>query len=233
MSDNVRAHQERESIMTKTSRFNYIKRGLVGVCAATMLTGLCAGTAFGGTVTGSVSSANNNFNDGATAGLADASASTAVGLDPSQVDLRISATVPQTVSLAIDNAGTLVLPSDKISIKNTSTLVPLVLKTVSASVPSGAPVKLVASDASPAAGDLILIATPTGGTAIDMSTGVNNGTNKIGVKVGSTDGSLDMTLGGSLGPVNSTLLNSIVNAGGSAINFVNVAWTVAADTATA
>ena len=47
MSDNVRSHQERESIMTKTSRFNYIKRGLVGVCAATMLTGLCAGTAFG------------------------------------------------------------------------------------------------------------------------------------------------------------------------------------------
>lgn len=33
--------------MTKTSRFNYIKRGLVGVCAATMLTGLCAGAAFG------------------------------------------------------------------------------------------------------------------------------------------------------------------------------------------
>ena len=32
--------------MTKTSRFNYIKRGIVGVCAATMLTGLCAGTAF-------------------------------------------------------------------------------------------------------------------------------------------------------------------------------------------
>ena len=37
--------------MTKTSRFNYIKRGLAGVCAATMLTGLCAGTAFGATVT--------------------------------------------------------------------------------------------------------------------------------------------------------------------------------------
>lgn len=33
--------------MTKTSRFNYIKRGVVGVCAATLLTGLCAGTAFG------------------------------------------------------------------------------------------------------------------------------------------------------------------------------------------
>ncbi len=32
--------------MEKTSRFNYIKKGIVGVCAATMLTGLCAGTAF-------------------------------------------------------------------------------------------------------------------------------------------------------------------------------------------
>lgn len=85
MSDNVRAHQERESIMTKTSRFNYIKRGLVGVCAATMLTGLCAGTAFGA--------------------VADQESQTAVQLKTA--DVNISVTVPTSpVAVAVGSNGT-------------------------------------------------------------------------------------------------------------------------------
>ncbi len=83
MSDNVRAHQERESIMTKTSRFNYIKRGLVGVCAATMLTGLCAGTAFG-------ADSDNNTN-----------------VEVTTPSAQLSASVPTSVSVALKNDGTL------------------------------------------------------------------------------------------------------------------------------
>ncbi|WP_278853035.1 hypothetical protein [Gordonibacter pamelaeae] len=96
--------------MTKTSRFNYIKRGLVGVCAATMLTGLCAGTAFGATVTPGV-------NNGAIG--ADNTASTVVS---AQVDGQLSATVPTSLTVAVkSDDGSLVFPEDKkLYIENTS-----------------------------------------------------------------------------------------------------------------
>ncbi|MCB6312358.1 hypothetical protein [Gordonibacter pamelaeae] len=72
--------------MTKTSRFNYIKRGLVGVCAATMLTGLCAGTAF-----------------------ADQSATKIYTLDTSAA--QISVTVPTgNAGASLNAAGALTLP---------------------------------------------------------------------------------------------------------------------------
>lgn len=93
MSDNVRAHQERESIMTKTSRFNYIKRGLVGVCAATMLTGLCAGAAFGDVnVTGGLD----------VTGTSD----TSVVVDKANLTgAQISATVPSSAPVSFSVAG--------------------------------------------------------------------------------------------------------------------------------
>lgn len=104
MSDNVRAHQERESIMTKTSRFNYIKHGLVGVCAATMLTGLCAGAAFAvEPPTIDVPSTASTIQSGGTATTAvKAQAETA----------QISATVPTTVTASVDSTGTLTFPDN-------------------------------------------------------------------------------------------------------------------------
>lgn len=75
--------------MEKTGRFSIIKRGLVGVCAATMLTGLCATPAF--------------------AALTEGNTATTGGVGTSEVtvksDIQISATVPTTIPLTLDSSG--------------------------------------------------------------------------------------------------------------------------------
>lgn len=86
--------------MKKTGRFTIIKQGLVGVCAATMLTGLCAAPAF----------AADGFAAGATGTtpVTDGSASTEVKAESDTI--QISATVPTTVSAAVDANGDLTFP---------------------------------------------------------------------------------------------------------------------------
>ena len=216
--------------MEKTSRFNYIKRGLVGVCAATMLTGLCAAPAFA--ATGSISKDNSNFNDSSNGGLSATTADTAVGIDPAQVDLQISATVPQGVSVGIDNTGALALPTDSIAIKNTSTIVPLVLTTVTINA-TGSPVTLV--DASPAAGQLALTLENASNGNIVLSKGLKDGTVKIPVQSGDVAGSVEYKLTGSMGAATPALFKAIADAqtGNTNANLVSITWTVAADTTTA
>lgn len=208
------------------SKFTGLKKGLVGVCAATLLTGVCAAPAFA--ATGSVDTNTNS----ATGALKDQSATTNVGLDASQVDLQISATVPQNVNVAIDNTGALVLPTDNVSVKNTSTLVPLVLKTVAAKEATGSPITLVSDSASLTSGQfgLTLTSNPAG-TTIDLKNGLTTGTAKIPVNDGSKDGSIDFAVGGHLGSMNSALFKSIVDANATGtIAFVEITWTVAPDT---
>lgn len=92
--------------MEKTSRFNYIKRGLVGVCAATMLTGLCAGTAFAaGDFTGETAEpgTSTQYSDGGTA-------TTEVGVQ-ALTGAQVYATVPTSVTAAVAADGTLTFPN--------------------------------------------------------------------------------------------------------------------------
>ena len=84
--------------MTKTSRFNYIKRGLVGVCAATMLTGLCAGTAF-------ATDAELNATTGA---YGDGSNTTKVS---ATVSSQVSASIPTVVPAYIKTNGEIQFPN--------------------------------------------------------------------------------------------------------------------------
>lgn len=86
--------------MEKTSRFNYIKKGIVGVCAATMLTGLCAGAAFA---------------DVQSAGTAE-SVDSGTGKIATNVSVQsevanISATVPTSVTVSIAPSGALTFPA--------------------------------------------------------------------------------------------------------------------------
>lgn len=86
--------------MEKTSRFNYIKRGIVGVCAATMLTGLCAAPAF--------AAAGFTAGTSGTTNVAGGTASTDVKAESDTI--QISATVPTTVSAAVNANGELTFP---------------------------------------------------------------------------------------------------------------------------
>lgn len=83
--------------MTKTSRFNYIKRGLVGVCAATMLTGLCAGTAFGATGD---------------------PMETPVKIAGDAGGFQISATIPAAIPVAFNESGAFISPDNAKFINN-------------------------------------------------------------------------------------------------------------------
>ena len=87
----------------KTGRFEYVKRGIVGVAAATLLTGLCAVPAFAAdtTITGS----NNTAATG--------SSEVAV-----TATINISATVPTSLPVTITN-DTIAAP-DKFNVSNTT-----------------------------------------------------------------------------------------------------------------
>lgn len=90
--------------MEKTSRFNYIKRGLVGVCAATMLTGLCAAPAFAA----SEVSESRPVDTGTGVASTEVTALTEVG--------NISATVPTKVVLSVAPSGELTFPTNDFKI---------------------------------------------------------------------------------------------------------------------
>lgn len=112
--------------MTKTSRFNYIKRGLVGVCAATMLTGLCAGTAFAaGETYPSVGSDTSSGSTGTTAITAKAT------------DAQIKATIPTQVYVKMNTDGTLQFPSNISITADADNMFGLKVSGVKATVGSG------------------------------------------------------------------------------------------------
>lgn len=224
MSDNVRAHQERESIMTKTSRFNYIKRGLVGVCAATMLTGLCAGAAFAAVP--SIPADTSDTTPGAH-GLADATAKSTVGLDASSVELQISATVPQTIPLGIGADGGLVTPADKVTVKNTS-IVPLKISGITASKAADSPVDLVAQNTSEAG--KVWITLTNASTVIDLSVGTSAGDFKLAAQ----NDTVKFDIAGGMGSLTPAMLGKIKAANGTGvISFADITWTVSVDEATA
>lgn len=70
-------------------RISNLKKGVVGVCAATMLTGLCAVPAFAGTTSGNT----------AVTGGTGASEVTV------KSNVQVSATVPTTIPLVLDSSG--------------------------------------------------------------------------------------------------------------------------------
>lgn len=110
--------------MTKTSRFNYIKRGLVGVCAATMLTGLCAGTAFGATGD---------------------PMETPVKIAGDAGGFQISATVPSAIPVSFNESGAFVSPTEA-KFSNTGDHISLAV--TGATISASPKVALVAKDGS-------------------------------------------------------------------------------------
>ncbi|HIW77299.1 MULTISPECIES: hypothetical protein [Gordonibacter] len=91
-------------------KFTNLKRGIAGVCAATLLTGMCVAPAFAAAVTPSVSNGGVDSSN---------AAKTTIN---AQVDGQLSATVPTTLTVGISSAdGSLIFPADsELYIENTS-----------------------------------------------------------------------------------------------------------------
>lgn len=141
----------------KIGRFEYVKRGLVGVCAATMLAGMCAVPAFaltGADVQGGGFNAENGSKGTSTV---------TANVDNAQV----TATVPSGLPVVIGAEGVFDTATDA-KIVNTS-VYNLHVSGVSATGMNGTILK--ASDYTLVDGDKDIAKmsiTPTGGTAFDL-----------------------------------------------------------------
>lgn len=202
------------------SKMSNLKKGVVGVCAATMLTGLCAVPAF---ATPTIGDGTSGTTPGAN-GLDPATATSSVGLSAADVELQISATVPQTIPLGIDSSGALVTPTDKVTVKNTS-IIPLKLSGITAAKSADSPVDLGAKDTVDAG--KIWITLTNGSDVIDLSVGESSGAFKLAAK----DSTVEFDINGGMGSLTPAMLSKIQAANGSGtISFADVTWTISADT---
>ena len=166
--------------MTKSSRFNYIKRGIVGVCAATMLTGLCAGSAFAAT-------------------------ESSVTLNKDSTALQIDVKVPTELPITIDKTTGVQMPNTGISITNNNKAIAIAVEkaTISAPATNLALVEKPAAGASLTANQMwMTVKNGSEANFIDVS---KSGDIALGWTVG--DG-IDLTLDGSMGPLTKDLLGS-------------------------
>ncbi|MBC2888797.1 hypothetical protein [Gordonibacter massiliensis (ex Traore et al. 2017)] len=207
--------------MEKTSRFNYIKRGLVGVCAATMLTGLCAGTAF------ALEATNGESTTGG--GLAsDASASSTVSLGKDDVTANISATVPTTLPVAVAD-GVFTAPTGA-SITNTSTGYGVKVTGVSI-LNKNTNLNLIESTGTLAGNDMwmTLAAGSDTTSVIDLGLASIPTPNADVWKLGTTeaDKTINIKVEGAMGALSGALLSGILD--GTSNTLFEVSWTISPD----
>lgn len=113
-------------------RISNLKKGVVGVCAATMLAGMCAVPAFAAVTP----------TEPGTWDSVDAS-NTGKTIVNAEVDAQVQVTVPTSFTAAVDADGAFQLPNN-VALKNTSTLAKAHVTAVAVTEGDG---KLIASDA--------------------------------------------------------------------------------------
>ncbi|MDB1806624.1 hypothetical protein ABG957_10915 [Eggerthella lenta] len=189
------------------SKMTNLKKGVVGVCAATMLTGLCAVPAF-------AENAASATNGGTLSG---GKGTTQVSIQ-SQND-QISATVPSAIKLVVGSDKNFVAPTDA-KITNTGTLVSVKVSSVQVTTTNGS---LVAEAAiSSAAEDAAVLKVSKGGSSfvdagsIDLSTAT---TDPLPLTDWTIEPGADLAVhfGGEVNKLSSL----------NAISLANVVWTIA------
>lgn len=187
----------------KIGRFEYVKRGLVGVCAATMLAGMCAVPAFAGS--SSIEPSQWDAVDASNQGK------TIVNAD---VDAQVQVTVPTSFTAAVNPDGSFLLPNN-VALKNTSTLSKAHVSAIAVTEDAGS--KLIAS-AAEATGDNSVKMTVNGidlaapaSFSPDASWEMDRATDA------STPGTLPLTFAGEIANPSKT----------GAIHLFDITWTVA------
>ncbi|WP_080803441.1 hypothetical protein [Arabiibacter massiliensis] len=180
-----------------------VKRGIVGVCAATLLTGLCAGSAFAAASSTEPAQwdAVNASNQGKTEVSAD-------------VDAQVQATVPISFTAAVNADGSFTLPNN-IELRNASTLAKAHVSAISVTEVSG---KLIASGATAADPNSVKMTV----NSFDLSTASSFAATAAGWEIpaatnASTPGTLPLTFAGTIANPSQT----------GAIHLFDITWTVA------
>ena len=190
------------------SKMTNLKKGVVGVCAATMLTGLCAVPAF-------AENAVSATNGGALSN--DGKGTTQVSIQ-SQND-QISATVPSEIKLVVSSDNSFVAPTTA-KIINTGTLVSVKVSSVQVTTTGGSLVTEAAI--STAAEDAAVLKVSKGGSSfvdagsIDLSTAT---TDPLSLTDWTIEPGADLAVhfGGKVNKLSSL----------NAISLANVVWTIA------
>lgn len=187
------------------SKMTNLKKGVVGVCAATMLAGMCAVPAFAE----NTESATN----GGT--VTDGKGTTTVSIQ-TQND-QISATVPSSVKMVVGNDKQFIAPTDA-KIANTGALIPVSVKSVKATVSDGtlAADLTSAADANTAVLKISKGATFDADNSIDLSGATGeNGTTLTGWSI-DPSGEIGIQFKGEVNKLSSF----------DAISLVSLVWTI-------
>lgn len=203
MFDNVMARRKVKTMSEKIGRFEYVKRSLVGVCAATMLAGMCAVPAF--------------------AEATDESAETPVTIDTSAVN--ISVTLPTTPVSAVVNADGAFADVAGGSIENKS-VCGVHVSQIEVAKTSGSSMTLqgaTAFDSSDnATKNAAKLNAVIGSVNLDLADYATAKAPATAINL-ATNASQAVTLSGQVKNLTGTTMNE------SALSFVTIKWTVAAD----
>lgn len=180
-----------------------LKKGVVGVCAATMLTGLCAVPAFA-----------TDIKDGATTGSSSVTVET---------NIQMSATVPTTIPMQINNDGVAVPNSSVLKIQNLTKNYGIKVTNVKATIVDSN-MTLSSDGTSLASNQLALAVDKTGGSSPVF---VDTTEKPLDWSISaSTDGTTPQDFAFTLTPTSGTLTKDFFGNYTTAAEALTISWTV-------
>ena len=203
------------------SKMTNLKKGVVGVCAATMLAGMCAVPAFANVASGETSTEGGGLGTEGTA-------QSQVSLSKADVTAQISATVPTTLPVAVSDAG--FTPPTGATITNTSPNYGIVVKSVGVTKDNSNLTLVESTKASLAANEMWMTVAAGSDTTnvIDFgATTVATPSPTIWKMDTESAKTINLTIAGGMGALNGELLKGILSETGH--NLFKISWTIAAD----
>lgn len=186
------------------SKMTNLKKGVVGVCAATMLTGLCAVPAFA-----------TEIKDGATTGSSSVTVET---------NIQMSATVPTTIPMEINNDGVAVPDASALKIQNLTKNYGITVTNVKATIVDSK-MTLSSTGADLVSNQLALAVDKSGGTTPVF---VDTAGKTLDWSIdASADGTTAKEISFSLTPTSGTLTKDFFGNYASAAEALTISWTVA------
>lgn len=204
------------------SKLTNLKKGVVGVCAAAMLTGLCAVPAFAAEAT------NETPTQGGGLGT-DGVAQSQVSLSAADVTAQISATVPTTLPVAVSDSG--FTPPTGAAITNTSPNYGIVVKSVGVTKDNSNLTLVDHTKASLAANEMWMTVAVGNDTTNVIDLGAATVADPLPTIWKMDTGSsktINLTIDGGMGALNGDLLKGVLG-GGTGSNLFKISWTIAAD----
>lgn len=186
------------------SKMTNLKKGVVGVCAATMLAGMCAVPAFA-----------TEIKDGATTGSSSVTVET---------NIQMSATVPTTIPMEINNDGIAVPDTSVLKIQNLTKNYGITVTNVKADIKDST--MTLSSTGTDLASNQLALAVDKSGGSSPVFVDATGATLDWPIDA-STDGKIAKEVSFSLTPTSGTLTKDFFGTYTAAAEALTISWTVA------